>query len=1384
MRTPSLCLLAVLLACAPFAAGGQDPPKLRLHIPFDGTPDAEFSANGQLKTSYIRVAYRPGVKAQGAQFGSRAFPCGLVVDTRGIIDMRRGSIEFWYMPLQPLSDTTRRDEPHTLVTDGKPGGAPGHFWMAVDGASLVCSWQARRAEVLVAAVHRWKPETWHHIVATWDGESGIELYIDGERVGEKRLRWVLPPLNTLYIGANRYGGARAEGLFDGLKVYDRALKPTEVELAVIHNLQAEKAPEVELPSVVGPVRPAKAPRVSFHLTFNNIVEAQTAMGNAKPVVAKGVQFQRGLSGQALVCGSGLRLAYELERNLSKEAGAISFWARALPGTKSWRGVLLADGVQTSRTGREQPGSLGFWLDRDGTPWAHFTLWPKTLRQRLVRWDGQDWHHLAACWRRGDEVALYVNGRQAGRAKGARASWSLQTGKRLSIGSWDGRLPANALIDDLRFYSAPLSSDAVKEQASEFLLPFVLQLGRTLYERGSAGELVARFYNIMAKEVNEKITVRVVSPDGKRVANVSASLEADARERVEVRLPLTADMLATDGLYQVTTAAEGRVASPPRAYFLVVAPEPKTALPVGPPGPEPKLGEAQTVDVLRAVSRQVFCQSGGARIVRSPLGSYREAGAEPGSRFAYLFSVPQTGVPYLATVTYPADRQRSAEIIMNSRRYPGSRDVATGYFVDRSDAAKPHTVDLPIYFWPREKENAIIFCTLEAGQPAACARITIQQLAGPLPPAPVEAPQEGGRSLGAYWSDPAVPLLFGARSGQAPDVYESFRRLIDYLYFTGQDVLNYPVAWHNGVLYPSQHEEFRLGSGAERHVSNWLEYVLYLCERRGIRFIPEIVFDDCFELASANDGQSDETVAAGVPTARMVTWDGSLSRGGVGDPPRYNPIHPTVHATLLQRVSEIVETYGKSPALGGVSVHLGPSQSAWFASIQCGYGDYIISEFEKEGDFQIPEGRTGPTRFADRARWLLANKRDVWVAWRCRKLRQVFVDLASRLQSTRPGLTLYLNVACPVSTSWHPRLNVRAWDLDVGTLDRLYREAGLDLASLTKRPANLVVRKVLFPTDRRFLGYRFGARGPSPSPDLARDFDYLSEGAAPLLRFPRSGAVCSYRQFTSGIGVLRPMPGLWWKPNAFRASLPTPAARRFLEPCVHAVAELDVTQLVLGGGTLATAGHEPEFRAFARAFRALPPKRFLDVPGLNDPVCGRELHDPVGHFLYLANRTGYPVEAYVAFEGKGVALRDLVAGTDLSLPHVAAKHLPAALPQDFLTEHLLPDEEGPLPDEDMKLQAVTGSLLHVRLQPYELRSYRSLTKGTRVNYAAARTPAAERLRLAQRIQSAKSVVEHSNADPEIVGQARSTLQLIARAWNKRELSRVERLLDSYSLTRLR
>jgi len=575
----------------------------------------------------------------------------------------------------------------------------------------------------------------------------------------------------------------------------------------------------------------------------------------------------------------------------------------------------------------------------------------------------------------------------------------------------------------------------------------------------------------------------------------------------------------------------------------------------------------------------------------------------------------------------------------------------------------------------------------------------------------DTPPDGGRRIGLHWEAPAVPTQFGCLGSHPVQVYRSFHRLTDYLRFTGQNLLVYPILGVRGPLMASEYERFSGGPAIYAHCQGWLDMVLALCERRSLRFLPELLFHDSLTLRTRAGSQSEAAILAGTPTARMALWDDSISLTVPASTPLYSPSHPAFQEALLTLLDEFLTRYAKSPALEGAALRLGQRQSGWFGSIQCGYGDATIDQFEKDTKIAVPVDPASPSRFSLRARWLLTHQYDAWVRWRCTVVAALHAKLADRLHQARPGLKLILTVASPSHVTSQPLFGATSLSAE-RPVAQLLREAGIDLAAYAASP-NIVVRHVLHPVDDAYLRYRYPDSGPLHRDGFVRDVNYLEEFTQPF-RSPHGTAVAAmFRPFTPVSGALRPPKGLWWRPFGKRMTQPTQAGRAFLEPYAHALAALDTPMLSAGHSTLVTLGHEPHLHLFARAFKALPNRPFTDIHGLSDPVCGRQLQTQDSHTVYFVNRTAWPVDLAVAFTGKDVRLLDLATLDPVSLPAAKDKSLPAPMPRKFVSEHTLPAEPGPMPKLDAR-ENVSGPLLQRQLLAYELANRGQISIITRLD----------------------------------------------------------------------
>ena len=67
--------------------------------------------------------------------------------------------------------------------------------------------------------------------------------------------------------------------------------------------------------------------------------------------------------------------------------------------------------------------------------------------------------------------------------------------------------------------------------------------------------------------------------------------------------------------------------------------------------EPRQKLVQSFDCSKDYQEDVYFSHGDAKVVSSPIGSYREAEAVPLSRFGYRFTIEHIGKPHLAVVRY-------------------------------------------------------------------------------------------------------------------------------------------------------------------------------------------------------------------------------------------------------------------------------------------------------------------------------------------------------------------------------------------------------------------------------------------------------------------------------------------------------------------------------------------------------------------------------------------------------------------------------------------------------------------------------------------------------------------------------------------------------------
>jgi hypothetical protein len=256
----------------------------------------------------------------------------------------------------------------------------------------------------------------------------------------------------------------------------------------------------------------------------------------------------------------------------------------------------------------------------------------------------------------------------------------------------------------------------------------------------------------------------------------------------------------------------------------------------------------------------------------------------------------------------------------------------------------------------------------------------------------------------------------------------------------------------------------------------------------------------------------------------------------------------------------------------------------------------------------------------------------------------------------------------------PKLQLYARD----SMLQLYREAGIDINLYRDEPGLEIDRVMGNSRDRGGHG-NDGVHVPVETQTMYRDFDFLDQPAIDACaKLDRPGAFIfncwveawgDYVWFrpedndphlaaardldgqpAEGIFVangLYPKDGFWWN-SQLRITPAFQGGMHFLEPYAEAVADLDACRITRGGLFL-DKSHSEMIQGFARAYRALPRRKFETVGATTDPVAVRTLLDGGRRYFYAINRDYYPIKLEVVFNGQPVCVEDLATGHKLDVP---------------------------------------------------------------------------------------------------------------------------------------
>ena len=507
-------------------------------------------------------------------------------------------------------------------------------------------------------------------------------------------------------------------------------------------------------------------------------------------------------------------------------------------------------------------------------------------------------------------------------------------------------------------------------------------------------------------------------------------------------------------------------------------------------------------------------------------------------------------------------------------------------------------------------------TLAPKMPAAVRALRVYAVkGGRLPANAIDLPKGmEGRHFGFYDEDQTFHnnLNAGARSERAPcgaayrakypcEVAFQNDAYYEYFDYIGMDTVTEPIWRYHQSMVPGDGKVLGELWPAASLGWTWKEFA-----KRNQRFVAALYFialPEMYEVERIDAPYLKDGMG-------LLDKDGdSMGDAFKGKHPM-NPSHPKCIELLLGHVRAPVARYAKQ-GLAGIQWDL-VSLGTWYG-LNRGYDDFSTGRFAKETGIAVPG------ELSKRHGYLTGEKREAWLKWRSEKVTEVVQAMRKMLDEIDPAFKLQLVV---------PRNPAKA-----------YEENGIDLAALKK------IQHVSFCINRTPTAYRHDMHwskeettGYEDMYDLSKvDVDALATaGLPPAVR-------SDYTYFETFVHSLdKKAFSSYFEDADVKAR-----GRFYLREPAFALAAYDTCEYLAGAQPLPSVGHEAESREFARAFRALPARRFKDVSGIRDPVVARYLETENGTYFYLVNCFHEPVtvklDIGVSGAGKSVGYRNLSTG---------------------------------------------------------------------------------------------------------------------------------------------
>lgn len=653
---------------------------------------------------------------------------------------------------------------------------------------------------------------------------------------------------------------------------------------------------------------------------------------------------------------------------------------------------------------------------------------------------------------------------------------------------------------------------------------------------------------------------------------------------------------------------------------------------------------KTVARWNCATQPPASEVGSTSVVKSRAGEYREGGARLGDRFVYPFRLSAPNRWVRATVDYPDDNIRTAGI---SSWGPPQEVLGSG-FMCGDDIPLSHRMQRRQYvFFSNLQDAALVFSTEAPGQPVAVASVEIEEI--PTLPEVGKAPviqAKEHRRVGLAWEDPILSRCFGVRDSISCDDFElALQRCSEYMKWSGLNEISYPVYWYTGPIFDSQ-TTLNYPIATRQHPPDAPIRLARRFEQNDIAFSPAL---NIFKIRRLKEHSlsEDQVIAGSVSSintvsaeGRIVTWDNAqFWRDCVVE-----PLNPIVQGEIRSLFLEVANQCAPYACFKGIDLELWPGTISKLGSSAPGdapisFDDYAVESFCAEANLVPPGARGDKQRFSQRASWLQQDEErwNRWLKWRAAEMTRFYCSLAESLAAVKPGAKLGLNIYMG-----HGRPENEGTDIN-----RQIFASGVDLDALSKHPSICIKRYA-----HQMLP-RWRLRNGMPRP-MDLNIENSPDFQRPFAKRPGMGFIVHQQYFETRADVngerLSLPPPFQDEPTAtapnatMRVTEPLPTGRDYLRFFAHAIRNYDPMSMTVGGYVLGTQGVEPELRAMARAFSALPAVNFADVV-VSDSLVVRSAEAEGRTWIYAVNLAS--VDQSIALSIDSGALGDCLSGDQFS-----------------------------------------------------------------------------------------------------------------------------------------